>query len=152
VERQLSNEQPIVSTDTWRPAILLALLLASFALFGAIIGAQGVLWADIVQALRLTKSVFGIVQLLSPLLSVGLLLAGGLLVAWVGKQLLSLIALTMLAISMLALGGAGELWGLVGALLLAGIGNGLFELGMNGAALDWEQATRRPVMNIMHAC
>ena len=47
------------------------------SLFGAIIGAQGVLWAELVSALRLSKSLFGAVQLVSPLFSVVLLLAGG---------------------------------------------------------------------------
>jgi MFS family permease len=127
------------------------LLAGYFSLFGVIIGAQGVLWAELVIALRLSKSVFGAVQLVSPLLSVVLLLAGGQLAGWVGKKRLALVSLALLAASNLALGGAGGLLGLAGALLLAGAGNALLEMSMNGATLDWERASGRGVMNLMHA-
>jgi MFS family permease len=130
---------------------VLALLAGYFGLFGVIIGAQGVLWAELVLALRLSKSVFGAVQLVSPLLSVVLLLGGGQLAGWVGKKWLALLSLALLAASNLALAGAGELLSLAGALLLAGAGNAMLEMSMNGATLDWERNTGRSVMNLMHA-
>jgi MFS family permease len=131
--------------------MVLALLAVYFSLFGVIIGAQGVLWAELVGALRLSKSIFGAVQLASPLLSVLLLLAGGQLAGWFGKKRLALVSMLVLAGSNLALARAGGLWGLAGALLLAGAGNALLEMSMNGTTLDWEQATGRSVMNLMHA-
>ncbi len=151
MEQPLVGDQRISGADTWRPPVVLALLAVYFSLFGVIIGAQGVLWAELVSALRLSKSLFGAVQLVSPLLSVALLLAGGQLSGWAGKQRLALISLVVLAGSNLALAGAGGLLGLAGALLLAGAGNALLEISMNGATLDWEQATGRSVMNLMHA-
>ena len=144
-------DRQIIGTDAWRPPVVLALLAVYFSLFGVIIGAQGVLWAELVSALRLSKSTFGAVQLVSPLLSVLLLLAGGQLAGWAGKKRLALISMLVLAGSNLALAGAGGLLGLAGALLLAGAGNALLEMSMNGATLDWEQATGRSVMNLMHA-
>src|SRR5215210_239830 len=140
-----------MGTDAWRPPVVLALLAAYFSLFGVLIGAQGVLWAELVIALRLSKSTFGAVQLVSPLLSVVLLLAGGQLAGWAGKKRLALASLLVLAGSNLALARAGGLLGLAGALLLAGAGNALLEMSMNGTTLDWEQATGRSVMNLMHA-
>jgi hypothetical protein len=80
-----------------------------------------------------------------------LLLAGGLLAGWAGKKRLALVSLVVLASSNLALAGAGGLLGLASALLLASAGNALLEMSMNGATLDWEQATGRKVMNLMHA-
>jgi MFS family permease len=130
---------------------MLALLSVHFGLFGVIIGAQGVLWAELVTALRLSKSTFGAVQLASPLLSVVLLLAGGHLADWAGKKRLALASLVVLASSNVALAGAKGLFELAGALLLAGAGNALLEMSMNGATLDWEQDTGRSVMNLMHA-
>jgi MFS family permease len=151
VERPLIDDRRIIGADAWRPLVVLALLAAYFSLFGVIIGAQGVLWAELVSALRLSKSIFGAVQLISPLLSVALLLAGGQLANWAGKKRLALASLVVLASSNLALAGADGLLGLAGALLLAGAGNALLEMSMNGATLDWEQATGRSVMNLMHA-
>lgn len=151
MEQPLLAERPISSVETWRPKAVLSLLAGYFGLFGVIIGAQGVLWAELVLALRLSKSVFGAVQLVSPLLSVVLLLGGGQLAGWFGKKWLALISLALLAISNLALAGTGGLLGLAGALLLAGAGNALLEMSMNGATLDWERGTGRSVMNLMHA-
>ncbi len=151
MERPLVGDRRIIGADTWRPRVVLALLAVYFSLFGLIIGAQGVLWAELVSALRLSKSIFGAVQLVSPLLSVLLLLAGGPLANWAGKKRLALASLMVLAGSNLALAGAGGLLGLAGALLLAGAGNALLEMSMNGATLDWELATGRSVMNLMHA-
>jgi len=147
VEQPLVSDRQIVVTHPWRPPGVLALLAVYFSLFGVIIGAQGVLWAELVSALRLSKSTFGAVQLVSPLLSVLLLLAGGQLASWAGKKRLALLSMLVLAGSNLMLASADGLLGLAGALLLAGAGNALLEMAMNGATLDWEQATGRSVMN-----
>ena len=149
-------EQPLVGERAggvrgWRPAVTFGLLLGYFGLFGTIIGAQGVLWAEIVPALRLSEGVFGSAQLVSPLIAVGILLLGGQFCAWIGKKRLAVLGLLLLAGSVLVLASAGNVWGLVGALLVAGAGNGMLETAMNAATLDWEQATRRNVMNVMHA-
>jgi MFS family permease len=151
VEQPLVGDRRIASVEIWRPRVVLALLASYFSLFGVIIGAQGVLWAELVSALRLSKSIFGAVQLVSPLLSVVLLLACGQLANWAGKKRLALISLALLAASNLALAAAGGLLGMASALLLAGVGNALLEMSMNGATLDWELATGRGVMNLMHA-
>jgi MFS family permease len=151
VEQPLVNDRQIIDASTWRPPAVLALLAVDFGLFGVIVGAQGVLWAELVSALQLSKSIFGSVQLISPLISVLLLLTGGQLAIWAGKKWLALISMILLAGSNLALAGAGGLLALAGALVLAGMGNALLEMSMNGATLDWELATRRSVMNLMHA-
>jgi MFS family permease len=151
VERPFLGDRPIAVAYGWRPPMVLALLAVYFGLFGVLIGAQGVLWAELVIALRLSKSTFGTVQLVSPLLSVLLLLAGGQLAGWAGKKRLALTSLLVLASSNLVLARAGGLLGLACALLLAGAGNALLEMSMNGTTLDWEQATGRSVMNLMHA-
>jgi MFS family permease len=80
-----------------------------------------------------------------------LLLMGGHLADWAGKKRLALASLVVLACSNLALASANGLLGLAGALLLAGAANALLEMSMNGATLDWEHATGRSVMNLMHA-
>ncbi len=145
MERPLVIKQPIAGARDWRPAVVFALLLSDFALLGLTIGAQGVLWAELVLILQVSKGTFGSAQFVSPLISVALLLLGGQLSAWAGKKRLAITSLLLLTFSALTLAGSTNLWGLIGALVLLGAGNGLFETAMNGATLDWEQATRRNV-------
>jgi hypothetical protein len=85
MERQLMIEQPIETPSHWRAAPLFALLIGNFALFGLTIGAQGVLWAELISALHVGMGAFGSAQLVSPLVSVALLLLGGQLSAWMEK-------------------------------------------------------------------
>jgi fucose permease len=136
---------------TWRTTPVFVLLLADFVLLGLAVGTQGVLWADVVKALHVSDSAFGNAQLVAPLVSVALLLVGGQLSAWAGKKRLAIASLALFAASAVALAAMTSLWGLVGALVLLGAGNGFFETAMNGAALDWEQAVGRSVLNLMHA-
>jgi MFS family permease len=145
------TQQTAARAADWRPKLVFALLWSYFGLFGIMVGGQGVLWAELLAALRLSKGLFGTVQLASPLLSVGLLLSGGQLMHLVHKKSLALIGLALLAATNLALAAAGGLAGLVGALLLAGVGYALLEMTANSATLDWERATGRSVMNLMHA-
>jgi fucose permease len=126
-------------------------LLSYFALFGVIIGGQGVLWAEVVRALALSKTSFGAVQLVAPLLSVGLLLSSGKIDRRFGKKRMALSGVALLAAAQLAIAWAPGLPLLAAALLLTGAGNALLETAMNSATLDWEQATGRRVMNAMHA-
>lgn len=147
----MQSSSSLATTQTWRPQAVLALLLGYLTLFGVLVGAQGVLWAEIIAALGLSKSLFGTVQLASPLLAVVLLTSSAQLAHRFGKKALALVGLACLAASNLALAGAAGLAGLVAALLLAGAGFALVEAAANGAALDWEHATGRPIMNLIHA-
>ncbi len=149
MEQPLTGAQP--ARYLWRPRITLALLLSYFALFGIIIGAQGVLWPDILIALRMSEGTFGTAQLVSPLVAVVLLLQSGPLCHRVGKKRLALLAMPVLLSGIVVLALARDVWGFVLAIALAGAGFGLVEMVMNSATLDWEQATGRDVMNMMHA-
>jgi MFS family permease len=150
VEQDLIT-RPVAPAREWSPRHAISLLMGYFVLFGITVGGQGVLWADMKAALRLSDGVFGTSQLVSPVLGVTFLLFGAPLVALLGKKRLALAGLLVLGLSSLALAAAGGLWPFVGALVLSGLGFGSVELVMNSATLDWEQATRRDVMNIMHA-
>ncbi|MEJ7664508.1 MAG: MFS transporter [Hymenobacter sp.] len=85
------------------------------------------------------------------LVAVCLLLLGGSLSAWAGNKRLAIASLLLMSGGSLALAGTTNLWTLVGALAVLGGGYGLFETAMNGAALDWEHATARHVLNALHA-
>lgn len=140
-----------IAAHGWRPRLVFALLLADFALFGLTLGVQGVLWARLLPALHVSEGAFGSAQLAAPLVAIVLLLLGGYLSAYLGLKRMAAAALALLAAAALALAASANLWGLVGALLLLGAGNGLFETALNGAALDWERATGGSVLNLLHA-
>jgi fucose permease len=151
VKQSLSTEHLPADLPGWRPGAALALLLGYFGLFGVIVGALGVLWDQVKTVLDLSAGAYGSAKLVSPLVAVVLLLQSGRLCTRLSKKQLALAGLALLAGSALALALAADLAGFVAALALAGAGAGFLETAMNGATMDWEQATRRSVMNVMHA-
>jgi MFS family permease len=139
-----------MSLVQWRPNSVLALLVGDFVLLGIVVGAQGVLWIALMAALHITKSAFGTAQLGPPLMAILLLLLGGHLSATIGKKRMAILSLFLLGVGSLTLGAAGTFWVFLMALLVQGAGYGLFETAMNGAALDWEMATGRRMLNMVH--
>src|SRR6516165_6725746 len=87
------QRDPTVSLEHWRPNSVMVLLVGDFALLGIVVGAQGVLWASLMAALHITKSVFGGALLTSPLAAVLLLLFGGHLSAMIGKKRMAALSL-----------------------------------------------------------
>lgn len=148
-------EQPLSTTAAsarWHPGLTITLQAGFFALFGLMIGGTGVMWAHIVSTLGLSAGVFGTAVLVAPLPSIIVLIQGSALNAWAGTKRVALAGLVFLCVAMLAFANASGLWTFVLALLLQGTGNGLLEISANTAILDWEQARKRSVMNLMHAC
>jgi MFS family permease len=117
----------MMSREHRRPNSVLALLVGDFALLGVVVGAQGVLWTALLTALRITKSAFGTAQLTSPFMAVLLLLLGGHLSVMIGKKRMAALSLFLLGVASLILGAAGTFWGFLMALLVQGVGYGLFE-------------------------
>lgn len=150
IEQREKREVP-QPHDGWRPTVVFALLLGDFFLLGLAVGSQGVLWADVLGAIGVSKGTFGTAQLTAPLVSVVLLLLGGQLAAHFGKKWLGIASLALYALAGIVLAATMNLWSLIGALVLLGAGNGFFETAMNGATLDWEHAVGRSVLNLMHA-
>jgi MFS family permease len=148
---QTTVDSAQVATYQWKPWLAFSILISYFLLFGVTFGVQGVIWADLVTQLQLNKGVFGTAQLAAPLVSVVILLQAGPLCARFQKKHLTLVGLAALSISLVWMGFADGLWGLVGALALSGLGFGTIEMTANAATLDWEAATGRKVMNYMHA-
>ena len=148
---------PPASVPTPAPAfaggVLVAVLLSDFLLLGLTIGGQGVLWADVVATLGIGKGAFGTAQLVLPLVAIILLLRAGALSARLGKQRLAIASLVLIGAGNLglALASGSGLGALVLALAVTGAGFGLFEIAVNGAAMDWEALSGRSVLNSLHA-
>jgi MFS family permease len=130
---------------------VLAATFGGFALFGVVVGTQGVLWAALMPALALSEGAFGTAQLTLPLVAMGVLVRGGPLAVRIGVRGLAVTSLVGLAGSLVGLAAARGLDGLLGALALQGVGVGVLEIALNAAVLDWERATGRRAMNLVHA-
>src|SRR5688572_7466542 len=99
----LTAEGAIRPNYQGRQKLVFTLLVFYFGLYGIMVGSQGVLWAEIVLALGLSKGAFGNTQLIAPLIAVALLLMGGQLSAWGGKKRLALLGLALLSAAILTL-------------------------------------------------
>jgi MFS family permease len=135
---------------TWRPTLAGAVLTSYYLLLGLIIGTTGVLWDALQEGLRLSDALFGTAVLMTPLAGLGILLIIGQLTAWAGKRRLAIASAAIIAVAEIALALAGGVWVFFAVRLLIGVGYGLLEGSINGAALDWEHATGRGLMNPMH--
>ncbi|HEX6292813.1 MAG TPA: MFS transporter [Herpetosiphonaceae bacterium] len=148
--------QPLVSETTpsavgeWRPGALKLLLVGQFAIFGLVLGVQGVVWAEVMVALSLSEGVFGTAQFTLPLVGFVVLLFNGQLYLRLGNKRQSILSLLLLASAMLVLAAADHLWGLVVSLMLAGAGFAMLDAATNSAGIDLEQATGQHVMNVLH--
>jgi MFS family permease len=126
------------------------LLVGQFAIFGLVLGVQGVVWAEVMVALSLSEGVFGTAQFTLPLIGFVVLLFNGQLYLRLGNKRQSIVSLLLLAGAMLVLAGADHLWGLVFSLMLAGAGFAMLDAATNSAGIDLEQATGQHVMNVLH--
>lgn len=146
-----ASRRAVPDTTLWQPKRTFALLAGYFGLFGMFIGVLGVLWAPLVAQLRLTESVFGMTQLVSPLVAVAVMSQGGRISAGLTGKAVSIVGLLVLGASIALLGQSTGLTLFVVALAISGLGNAFLEIGMNGTTLEWERASGRSVMNLMHA-
>src|SRR5438552_19164834 len=110
-----------------RPNGSFFLVLSYFALFGILLGAQEVIWPEILNALGVSKGVFGTAQLLSPCIAIIFLLFGGFWSEKLGLRKLILPSLVLLALSCDFLAGAENIIFFLIALAFGGMGNGLME-------------------------
>ena len=115
-------------------------------------GGKGVLWVELLAVLQVSEGPFGTAQLTSTFVSTTILLRYAPLAAWLSPKLLTVIGLVLAAVAVVILSRTSTLWGFVASLALLGAGTGLLDGAMNQTAIDWEHATRRPVMNFIHAC
>ena len=60
-----------------RPNASFFLVLSYFVQFGILLGAQGVIWPEVLAALGVSKGIFGTAQLLSPAVAIVFLMLGG---------------------------------------------------------------------------
>lgn len=135
----------------WRAGPAFGLILGHFAMFGIVAGIRGVVWAELIEALRIGAGAFGSAQLAASGVSIAVVVVYARLAARVGARSVAVAGLMLIAAALLGLAGAGTLATLVAALAVLGAGTGLLDGAMIQGSVDWERAARRARMNIMHA-
>lgn len=135
----------------WSPRVLIAMIFAIFIYFGISIGTTGVLWPEILPVLQLDDATFGTLSLISPCVSIVILLFASPTVERVGKRPVISLGLFVLAIAAYVLSIANMPWHFAAINVLYGLGYGLVELAVNSVTLDWERMQQTSVMNYVHA-
>lgn len=135
----------------WNPRILITMVFTIFIFFGISIGATGVLWPEILPVLQLDDALFGTLSLISPVVSIVILLFASPSVERIGKRPIISLGLVLLALAAYTLSIANSPLHFAGIYVLYGLGYGLVELAVNSVTLDWEREQQRAVMNYVHA-
>lgn len=149
VTRSASSPQSI--GIAWRPGLVRLLLLAHYAVFGLIIGVQGIGWNDVKLRIGLSDSLFGLAFMVTPLVAFGLLLYGRTLWRMVRCRTRAVAGLIVIAGSLAFLASAADLGALVVSRLLAGLGFSLLDGAVHDATLDWEAASGGRLLSFLYA-
>jgi fucose permease len=143
--------EALPARSTWNVKVTIGLLLSHFALFGVISGVKGVVWADLLNHLRLGEGPFGSAQLVPWLVSMGIVICYAWLSRRFGAHRLVVVGLALLMLALIGLAAVGSLAGLLGVFVLLGFGTGLSDGAMNQGSLDWEQSSGEKGLNLLHA-
>jgi MFS family permease len=134
----------------WSQYRLPTVLLLQYTVFGLVIGVQGVVWGDIKAALDLGEGVFGSVMMATPLIGCMTLIAAGRLQRFRERQR-ALAGLLGITVAVLTLATTRDLPSFLVSRMLTGLGFALLDSAVNNAALDWEQATGRRLVDQLYA-
>jgi MFS family permease len=130
---------------------LLALLLSAFGIFGLWSGYAVVLLVDLSGALDLSPGPLSVALLIGTVASLAAMPALGWTADRLGRKVF-LVAVTCVwgtGIAGLAL--TGDFWTLVLVLLFLSPSTGLYDIGINAAAVDLERLSRRRYLSFLHA-
>lgn len=155
VMRRDRGERACVNSEAaargWRPGPAFGLILGHFAIFGVVAGVRGVVWAELVDALRIGTGAFGSAQLAASFVSVAVVTVYARLAARINPRSIAGGGLVLMTIAMLWLAWAGSFAMVVVALAVFGASTGLLDGAMIQGSVDWERAAKRARMNVMHA-
>lgn len=127
------------------------MLLAHYLIFGMQLGVTGVLWSDLRLALGLSDGAFGLILLVTPMVGFLLLGAGAIVRDRFDRRTLAVAGLLLSAVGIVGVALAPNMAALVGARLLCGLGYGLNDAAVMGAALAWERAGKRALVGRLYA-
>ncbi|GEM_PF-434162 len=128
------------------------LIAAQFAIFGVTFAMISVLWKDIILAVHISEATFGRILAAMPVAGVPVMLLGGYLGDRIGPRLVPTLGTALMIAFCLTLVGPISVALLLLAVICQGGGAGIYDVGINAAAVDYERRSPRSVLNTLHAC
>jgi MFS family permease len=131
--------------------LALAVLLGAFGTFGLFAGTFAVLLADPSRALDLSPGPLGFALFAGAAASILAMASLGWTADRLGRRVFLMISGGVMGAGIAALAFAGGYAGLLAALVVLHAASGLYDVGINAAAVDLERATGRRFMGVLHA-
>jgi MFS family permease len=128
-----------------------AVLLGAFGVFGLFWGTFAVLLADLSGALDLSPGPLGVALFVGAAASILAMALFGWTSDRLGRRVFLVLAGSVMGLGIAALPFVGGYAALLGALVLLYAASGLYDVGINAAAVDLEKAARRRFMAVLHA-
>jgi MFS family permease len=129
----------------------LAVLLGAFGVFGLFAGTFAVLLADLSGALDLSPGPLGFALFVGAAASILAMASLGWTADRLGRRVFLIICGGMMGVGIAALAFADGYAALLLALIVLDAAAGLYDVGINAAAVDLEKATGRRFMAVLHA-
>jgi MFS family permease len=130
---------------------LLVLLLAAFGVFGLWSGCNAVLLADLSRALGLSPSPLGAALFAGAASSIAAMATLGWAADRLGRKAFLVGVLCLFGVGIVGLALVGGFWALVAVMVLVFSSGGLYDVGINAAAVDLEGLSGRRYMSFLHA-
>ncbi len=129
----------------------LATMLSAFAFFGTFWGVFAVLLADISRELGLSPGPLGAALFVGALASIAAMAALGWTSDILGRRVFIILSAAVFGAGIVGLALAGGYGALIAALVVLYASSGLYDVGINAAAVDAERASGRRIMAYFHA-
>src|ERR671911_131665 len=131
--------------------LVLPVLLGAFGVFGLFWGTFAVLLADLSEALDLSPGPLGVALFVGAAASILAMALLGWTSDRLGRRAFVLVSGCVMGLGIAALAFVGGYWALLAALMVLYAASGLYDVGINAAAVDLERAAGRRFMAVMHA-
>jgi MFS family permease len=130
---------------------VLPVLLGAFGAFGLFAGTFAVLLADLSRSLDLSPGPLGLALFVGAASSILAMAAFGWTADRLGRRVFLVICGTVMGAGIAALAFVGGFVALLAALIVLDAASGLYDVGINAAAVDLERAAGRRYMSVLHA-
>jgi MFS family permease len=135
----------------WPGKLALPVLLGAFGSFGLFSGTFAVLLADLSRSLDLSPGPLGLALFAGAAASILAMATLGWTADRLGRRVFLVIFGTVMGAGIAALAFVGGYVALLAALVVLHAASGLYDVGINAAAVDLEKATGRRYMAVLHA-
>jgi MFS family permease len=135
----------------WLAKLALSVLLGAFGSFGFFSGTFAVLLADLSGALDLSPGPLGFALFVGAAASILAMATLGWTADRLGRRVFLVVVSAVMGVGIVTLAFAGGYVALLAALVVLHAAEGLYDVGINAAAVDLEKATGRRFMAVLHA-